>query len=102
MNLEIMFLILNLMNDMLPIRSQHIPVLSLQSIRDILKRGIELCCRRDIPALGNSTRGTEMAAIGRGVVGEGRRLRSHLLGPWGGRSGVVWIHNGECETLFRP
>jgi hypothetical protein len=83
MDFIIVVLILNLPYRVLPKRRKHIPVLTLQPGRHILKSGIELCRRRDIPALGDGTTGAEVSAGVSGVVGKrrgNRRTARGLLG----------------------
>ena len=94
---KVVFSILDFVDDMLPIRRQHIPVRPLQSLCDILKSLIELGCCRNISTLRDGACGPEMASTGCWIIRERRRLdwRDHLLlWPtlrwwW---TVLVWIH----------
>ena len=98
---EIMVLVLDLIDDMLPVRRQDIAVLSLQALRDVLEGRVELGRGRDIATLRDLTRGAEMAAAGLRIVREGRRTRHLLLWATLRRSRIlVRVHlskHGQCE-----
>jgi len=73
-----MVLVLDFVDDLLPIGGQHIAILSLKSLRHILERRVELGRGRDISTLRDLTGSAEMAAHGLRIVREGRSTR-HLL-----------------------
>src|SRR5277367_5462875 len=81
MDFEIVFSSLDFVDDMLPIRRQHIPVRPLQSLSDILKSLIELGGSGDVSALRNLTCRSEMSSTGAWIVRKRRRLDlcRHLL-----------------------
>jgi len=84
MDFEVVFSILDFIDDMLPIRRQHIPVRSLQSLRNILESLIELGSCGDISALRDLTCSSEVSATGAWIVRKGRRLdRCWNLLLWG-------------------
>jgi hypothetical protein len=74
MDFEIVFSMLDFVDDMLPIRRQHIPVCPLQSLCDILKSLIELGCCGDKSALRDLTCSSEMSSTGAWIVRKRRRL----------------------------
>jgi hypothetical protein len=98
-----MVLILDFINDMLPIRSQNIAILSLETLCNILESRVELRRSRNISTLRDLTSGAEMAAIGLRIVRKGRSTRHLLLWPTLLRPIVlIWIHFlQENETLRR-
>src|SRR5271155_5203999 len=81
MDFEIVFSSLDFVDDMLPIRCQHIPVRPLQSLCDILKSLIELGCSGDVSALRDLTCSSKMSSTGAWIVRKWRRLDlcRHLL-----------------------
>jgi len=80
MDFEIVFSILDFVDNMLPIRRQHIPVCPLQSLCDILKSLIELGCCGDVSALRDLSRSSEMSSTGAWIVRKWRLdLCRHLL-----------------------
>jgi len=61
MDFEIMIFIFNLVDNVLPVRCQYIPVLSLETLRDVRKGGIELRCCRDITGLRDRRRSAKVS-----------------------------------------
>ena len=88
MDFEIVFAMFDLVDDMLPIRRQHIPVRPLQSLRDILKSLVELSCCGDISTLRDLSCGSKMSSTGAWIVREGRRL--DWRGHWLRRAALLW------------
>ena len=81
---KVVVFVFNFVDDMLPICCQNIAVLSLETLRYVLKGRVELSGCRDISALSDLTCCTEMTSTVCRIVREWRRC-SHLL-----RSSLLW------------
>lgn len=100
---EIMVLILDLIDDMLPIRCQNIAILSLKTLCNVLESRVELSRSRNISTLSDLTSGAEMAATGLRIVRKWRRSTRHLLWSTLLRPVIlIWIHFLEEKQEFAP